>query len=102
MIVYPELAVILFLLFFFLLPICFHLRLLSLTSLDNLNSFFSKRSLTIKKQHIKEKLKERYSKIALTGSSDCCCVPGECCDDSNNSHHSIVESTKLIGYDSKD
>src|SRR5919199_3942487 len=29
-------------------------------------------------QYIKEKVKERYGKIALTGNSDCCCVPGEC------------------------
>jgi arsenite methyltransferase len=56
----------------------------------------------MQEQHIKEKVKERDSKIALTGSSYCYCVPGECCDDSNNSHHSIVESTKLIGYDIKD
>jgi hypothetical protein len=27
-------------------------------------------------QYIKEKVKERYGKIALTGNSDCCCVPG--------------------------
>jgi arsenite methyltransferase len=55
-------------------------------------------------QYIKEKVKERYGKIALTGNSDCCCVPGECCDGSsdNNSSRSASESTKLIGYDSKD
>ena len=59
-------------------------------------------------QYIKEKIKERYGKIALTGSSDCCCVPGECCDDGNNNNsnnsngRSAIESTKLIGYDSKD
>jgi arsenite methyltransferase len=55
-------------------------------------------------QYIKEKVKERYGKIALTGSSDCCCMPGECCDDGNNNRNgrSAIESTKLIGYDSKD
>jgi arsenite methyltransferase len=54
-------------------------------------------------QYIKEKVKERYGKIALTGNSDCCCVPGECCNETNDSnHHSAIESTKLIGYDSKD
>jgi hypothetical protein len=54
--------------------------------------------------YIKEKVKERYGKIALTGNSDCCCVPVECCDGSsdNNSSGSALESTKLIGYDSKD
>jgi arsenite methyltransferase len=56
-------------------------------------------------QYIKEKVKERYGKIALTGNSDCCCVPGECCsdDDNNNSiRPSAIESTKLVGYDTKD
>ena len=52
----------------------------------------------MQEQQIKEKIKERYSKIALTGNSDCCCVPAEC---------SIMiilplKSTKLIGYDNKD
>src|SRR5947208_15117225 len=55
----------------------------------------------MQEQYIKEKVKERYGKIALTGNSDCCCVPGECCSDSNNnsSHSSAIESAKLIGYD---
>jgi hypothetical protein len=30
---------------------------------------------------IKERVRERYAKIALTGNSDCCCMPGECCSD---------------------
>jgi arsenite methyltransferase len=51
-------------------------------------------------QYIKEKVKERYGKIVLTGNSDCCCMPGECCNDS--SQPSAIESAKLIGYDSKD
>jgi hypothetical protein len=51
----------------------------------------------MQEQYIKEKVKERYGKIALTGNSDCCCVPGECRDDSNNStHHSTIESTKKM------
>ena len=46
-------------------------------------------------EQLKEKVKGRYGKIALTGNSDCCCVPGECRDDSNNStHHSTIESTE--------
>src|SRR5919202_135558 len=55
-------------------------------------------------EHIKEKVKERYAKIALTGNSDCCCMPGECCSDENNTnnHPSPVESTRLIGYEAKD
>ena len=54
----------------------------------------------MQEQYIKEKVKERYGKIALTGNSDCCCVPGECCSD--NGQPSAIESTKLIGYDAKD
>ncbi|MDQ3903193.1 MAG: arsenite methyltransferase [Thermoproteota archaeon] len=54
----------------------------------------------MQEQYIKEKVKERYGKIASTGNSDCCCVPGECC--SNNGQPSAIESTKLIGYDAKD
>jgi SAM-dependent methyltransferase len=53
-------------------------------------------------QYIKEKVKERYGKIALTGNSDCCCVPGECCSNDGNNGPSAIESAKLIGYDSKD
>lgn len=52
----------------------------------------------MQEQQIKEKIKERYSKIALTGNSDCCCVPAECC----NNDYSPSKSTKLIGYDNKD
>jgi len=46
---------------------------------------------------IKEKVKERYSKIALTGNSDCCCMPGECSTDD-----SPIDATKIIGYDQKE
>ena len=56
-------------------------------------------------QYIKEKVKERYGRIALTGSCDCCCVPGQCCSDSSNNNsngRSAIESAKLIGYDTKD
>ena len=42
---------------------------------------------------IKEKVKERYGKIALTGNSDCCCMPGEC-----NTDDSLIDATKIIGY----
>ena len=55
-------------------------------------------------KNIKEKVRERYGKIVLTGNSDCCCVPGEWCSDENNTnnHHSTVESARLTGYDAKD
>jgi SAM-dependent methyltransferase len=46
---------------------------------------------------IKEKVKERYGKIALTGNTDCCCMPGEC-----NTDDSPMDATKIIGYDSEE
>jgi arsenite methyltransferase len=58
----------------------------------------------MQEQYIKEKVKERYGKIALTGNYDFCCMPGECCSNENSSNNrpSAIESSKLIGYDSKD
>ncbi|MFI5416355.1 MAG: arsenite methyltransferase [Nitrososphaerales archaeon] len=46
---------------------------------------------------IKDKVKERYGKIALTGNSDCCCMPGEC-----STNDSVIDATKIIGYDPKE
>ena len=46
---------------------------------------------------LKEKIKERYGTIALTGNSDCCCMPGEC-----GTNHSPIDATKIIGYEPKD
>lgn len=46
---------------------------------------------------IKDKVRERYGKIALTGNSDCCCMPGEC-----GTGDSPVDATKIIGYDAKE
>jgi len=46
---------------------------------------------------IKEKVKERYAKIALTGNSDCCCMPGEC-----NTDDSLIDASKIIGYDQEE
>ena len=65
---------------------------------------------------IKEKVKERYGKIALVGNSDSCCMPStsssNCCNGSSNSDNSssvytIVNSSllsiaKSIGYDAKE
>lgn len=48
-------------------------------------------------EQIKEKVKERYGKIALTGNSDCCCMPGEC-----STNDSSIDATKMIGYDSEE
>jgi arsenite methyltransferase len=62
------------------------------------------------KQDIKEKVKERYGKIALLGNVDSCCIPGECCqvDDDNitkndqNRSTSPIQSSKVIGYDASE
>src|SRR5919112_1058669 len=47
---------------------------------------------------IKEKVKERYGKIALTGNSDCCCIPCECSDQVS----SQIQAATVIGYDTKE
>ena len=46
---------------------------------------------------IKDKVKERYGKIALTGNTDCCCMPGEC-----STGDLPIDATKIIGYDSEE
>ena len=64
---------------------------------------------------IKEKVKERYGKIALVGNSDSCCMPStsNCCNGSSSSsdnsssantieNSSLLSSAKSIGYDSKE
>ncbi len=50
-------------------------------------------------KNIKEKIKERYGKIALFGNSDSCCMPSsECCSDGENSGASTIQSAQAIGY----
>jgi arsenite methyltransferase len=46
-------------------------------------------------QEIKDKIRERYGKIALSGNSDSCCMPEECC----SSDSSPKEALLSIGYD---
>jgi arsenite methyltransferase len=48
---------------------------------------------------IKEKVKQRYGKIALTGNSDCCCVPCEC---NNDQRSSPIQAATVIGYNTKE
>ncbi len=48
-------------------------------------------------EQIKEKVQERYGKIALTGNSDCCCMPGEC-----GTSDSPIDAAKIIGYDQEE
>ena len=53
----------------------------------------------MQEQEIKEKVKERYGKIALTGNSDCCCCsPEEKCGESG----SPIQAATAVGYDTKD
>jgi arsenite methyltransferase len=55
----------------------------------------------MKYQQIKEKVKERYGKIALAGNSQGCCTPTECCG-GGVSLTSSVQIAKNIGYDAKE
>src|SRR5918993_507655 len=50
--------------------------------------------------NIKEKIKERYGKIAVFGNSDSCCMPTSecCCSGEGNSGASTIQSTEAIGY----
>ncbi len=58
----------------------------------------------MKEEVIKEKVKERYGKIALTGNTlQGCCGPTECCSDNSTiSVTSPVQIAKNIGYDIKE
>jgi len=55
---------------------------------------------------IKERVKERYGKIALAGnSSEGCCAPSECCSSTKSisvTTYSPVQIAKNIGYDTKE
>ncbi len=56
----------------------------------------------MKEQQIKEKVKERYGTIALTGNSDCsCCTTGEL-KYNNDSCCSPSQSATIIGYDNEE
>ncbi len=46
---------------------------------------------------IKEKINERYGKIALSGNSDCWCRPQECCGLDASPKEALVS----MGYDAK-
>jgi arsenite methyltransferase len=53
----------------------------------------------MQEQQLKERIKERYGKIALTGNSDCyCCAPEEICGENS----SPMQSATAVGYGSKD
>lgn len=48
-------------------------------------------------EKLKNEIKQRYGKIALTGNSDCCCMPGEC-----SSGTVPTDAATSIGYDPKE
>jgi arsenite methyltransferase len=54
---------------------------------------------------LKEKIKEKYGKIALYGNSDSCCKPSSssssCCNDKSDSESPLL-SAKSIGYNSEE
>jgi arsenite methyltransferase len=55
--------------------------------------------ISMQEQEIKEKVKERYGRIALTGNSDCCCCsPEEKCGESGSPR----QSATAVGYDIQD
>jgi len=56
----------------------------------------------MKDEHIKERVKERYGRIALTGNSESCCAPTECCGGGSISEISPVQIAKNVGYDAKE
>lgn len=55
----------------------------------------------MQEQQIKEKIKERYGKIALTGT-DTCCTPATEALDNKQSCCSPSDSATVIGYDNKE
>src|SRR5919112_920985 len=59
----------------------------------------------MKEQQIKEKVKERYGTIALTGNSDSdcsCCTTGELKYNNNDNCCSPSQSATIIGYDNEE
>lgn len=55
----------------------------------------------VNQSEIKEKVKERYGKIALVGNIDHCCLPSECCNP-NETVDNKLRSAKAVGYEAKD
>jgi arsenite methyltransferase len=53
----------------------------------------------MKEELLKEKIREKYGKIAISGNSDCCCMPQECC---NTADLNPKESLIAIGYNNKE
>jgi arsenite methyltransferase len=57
----------------------------------------------MQKQHIKEKIKERYGRIALTGTETCCAPTIEFkSSKSGSSCCSPTDSATVVGYESKE
>ena len=52
---------------------------------------------------IKEEIRKRYGKIAISGNSESCCMPSsECCGAEENSGASTIQFTEAIGYNPKE
>jgi hypothetical protein len=60
----------------------------------------------MQEQAIKEKVKQRYGKIAIAGNSESCCMPTECCGGGSSGSSEVMTSAvqlaKNIGYDVKE
>jgi arsenite methyltransferase len=52
----------------------------------------------MQEQQLKEKVREKYGTIALSGNSSCCCSPEEKCGENG----SPMQSAAAVGYDIKD
>jgi len=56
----------------------------------------------MQEQAIKEKVKQRYGKIALAGNSESCCMSTECCGGGSSSSSETIQIAKNIGYNAKE
>ncbi len=54
-----------------------------------------------KQLRLKEKIKEQYGKIALSGNTEACCMPSSDCCSTTDITFSPLTSSKAIGYDSE-
>lgn len=54
-----------------------------------------------KQAQLKEKIKEQYGKIALSGNSESCCMPSSDCCGSTDISFTPLSSSKAIGYESE-
>jgi ubiquinone/menaquinone biosynthesis C-methylase UbiE len=54
-------------------------------------------------RNIKEKIREKYGRIAAFGNLESCCMPSsECCGGEENPGATAIQSTEAIGYNAKE